>query len=166
MHPGHSQSSWVCPPLWSPPPQTPSPACVDHILTGAWSNSITHSCKENWALPHCTPTEAISCGEPLFSVLITVLRVLFNAILSRLLPFRGMGVLIIEASVSLFNCEPAVISTTVKVASSPFTVCGSMDHGLSRGLWRQSVLWTLACLLEIPFTPKFPSPVFGTHALT
>lgn len=41
-----------------------------------------------------------------------------------------------KPSMTLFlNSESAVIDTTAKEASSPFTVSGSMDHGLPHGFW-------------------------------
>lgn len=71
-----------------------------------------------------------------FNILITILRTLLHGFLSRLLLFSlgegGMGVEVVPEA-----CESEVINATVKVASLPFTVSESRDHGLPHGFWQQ-----------------------------
>lgn len=37
----------------------------------------------------------------------------------------------------VLNCKSAVITTTAKEVSLPFSVSGGMEHGLSHGFWPQ-----------------------------
>jgi hypothetical protein len=69
------------------------------------------------------------------------LRVPFNGLLCRLFPHRGVEVgkrLSKMPPVSLIlNCESSVLDDTAKEASLPFTVSGSVDHGLPQHFWLQ-----------------------------
>lgn len=65
---------------------------------------------------------------------------LFDDMLSRLLLFFGCGVGIRSVTGAFYaplNCESAVIAAIAEVTSLPFTVSGSIDHGLPLGFWPQ-----------------------------
>ena len=84
MHPDHTHfPGFPGPPHPCKPPTPPkstSSIYVAHILTGAWSKSKWPTPKRKLSsFPSSLLPEALSCAEPHFSFLSTLLRVLFNA---------------------------------------------------------------------------------------
>lgn len=156
MHPNHPHFPilpHVCLLLscdfWSPPKikiknKQTSPTFVILTLTGVWPNS-------QWPVPQVelspsppeSPQESISCGEPSSASLPRFLKVFFYGFLFRLLPFiwwggGGMGTGIVTEAGHAPPTVPTIMNTTAKIASSIFTVSGSLVHGLPHVFWRQN----------------------------